>query len=81
VFAHLENGKPGAGGEIQLTDAIAATIGRSPVHACKVRGFHADAGVPAGLLAAAVHEARNDPALRKVVLSAVEAWRKDGSAS
>ncbi len=32
VFGHLARGEKGAGGEIQLTDAIAATIGRIPLH-------------------------------------------------
>jgi UTP--glucose-1-phosphate uridylyltransferase len=80
VFGRLSSGKPGAGGEIQLTDAIAATIGHSPVHACKVRGNHADAGAPAGMLAAALFEAREDASMRAVVLEAVESWRKLGLA-
>ena len=32
VFDHLARGEKGAGGEIQLTDAIATTIGRIPLH-------------------------------------------------
>jgi UTP--glucose-1-phosphate uridylyltransferase len=79
VFDHLADGKPGAGGEVQLTDAIAAMIGESPLHACTVKGFHADAGTPAGLLHAALHEARKDPALREVVLAAVESWRRESA--
>jgi UTP--glucose-1-phosphate uridylyltransferase len=31
IFGYLENTKPGAGGEIQLTDAIAAMLDTSPV--------------------------------------------------
>lgn len=81
VFDHLSDAKPGAGGEVQLTDAIAKMIGDSPVHARTVNGYHADAGVPVGLLAASLFEARNDPALRQVVLSAVESWRKEGVAT
>ena len=78
VFDHLENAKPGAGGEVQLTDAIAAMIGESPVHACAIEGRHADAGVPVGLLQAALYEARKDPALREAVIAAVEAWKQEG---
>ncbi len=77
VFDYLEGACPGAGGEIQLTDAIAKTIGEIPLHACQVKGFHADAGVPAGLLAASLFEARKDPALRQVVMTMVESWRHD----
>ncbi len=81
VFEHLRNGKPGAGGEVQLTDAISATIGETPVHACTLKGYHADAGVPAGMLQAALYEAGKDPALRQLVLSAVEAWGRERAAS
>lgn len=77
VFDHLAKGSPGAGGEVQLTDAIAAMIGESPLHACAVKGFHTDAGTPAGLLQAALHRARQDPALREVVQAAVESWRDE----
>ncbi len=79
VFDHLAEGKPGAGGEVQLTDAIAAMIGESPLHACTVKGFHADAGTPAGLLHAALHQAGKDPALREVVLAAVESWQRESA--
>ncbi len=79
VFEYLERGRPGAGGEIQLTDAIAARIGQSPLHACTVRGFHADAGVPSGLLAASLFEAGKDKVLRQVVMSIVETWRSEGN--
>ncbi len=79
VFNHLEKTKPGAGGEIQITDAIAALIGESPLHACVLTGAHMDAGVPAGLFAASIHEAQKDPALRHAVLEAVKSWRKDGA--
>ncbi|MSQ09302.1 MAG: UTP--glucose-1-phosphate uridylyltransferase [Dehalococcoidia bacterium] len=81
VLDHLANTKPGAGGEVQLTDAIAAMIGESPVHACAVEGRHADAGVPAGLLQAALYEARKDPALREAVMATVAAWQQDNIAS
>lgn len=65
VFPHLEKGQRGAGGEIQLTDGIAATIGHRPVHACVFKGAHIDAGTPPGMLAAAMFEAKRDGALHK----------------
>jgi UTP--glucose-1-phosphate uridylyltransferase len=74
VLDHLAEERTGAGGEIQLTDAIAATIGTEPVHSCTFEGEHADAGTPAGMLEAALREARDDPALRSRVLELVRDW-------
>ncbi len=75
VFDYLEGEHAGAGGEIQLTDAIQATIGSLPVHACRFEGHHADTGNPGGMLQAALHEAGNDPALRELVKSAIAEWK------
>ncbi len=74
VFEYLEGEHAGAGGEIQITDAIESTIGKVPVHACKFKGFHADTGNPGGMLEAALHEAGKDPELRKLVKSAIAFW-------
>ncbi len=38
IFKLLEATKPGAGGEIQLTDAIATLLQQKPVHAYRFRG-------------------------------------------
>lgn len=57
VFDILDGLPPGANGEIQLTDAIAAQLSRSRVYATLVPGVHVDAGTPVGLLRASVHEA------------------------
>jgi UTP--glucose-1-phosphate uridylyltransferase len=67
VFDYLAQEKSGAGGEIQITDAIASLIGNSPVHARKLSGFHADTGNPGGMLEAAIHVAKQDPELAEVV--------------
>ena len=74
VFDHLARGSAGAGGEIQLTDAIAATIGKEDLFACEFEGEHFDAGEPKGLLLAALDAARSDPELRAAVLDAVAGW-------
>ncbi len=74
VFDHLARGSAGAGGEIQLTDAIQATIGDEDVFACEFEGDHCDAGEPKGLLMAALNAARSDPELRTAVLDAVAGW-------
>lgn len=74
VFDYLEEEHAGAGGEIQLTDAIEATIGKLPVFACRFDGHHADTGNPGGMLEAALYEAGKNPALRELVKSAIAAW-------
>ena len=71
VFEYLAEEHSGAGGEIQITDAIASLLGRSPVHARKFEGFHADTGNPGGMLEAAIHVARQDPELADVVRRAL----------
>ncbi|MDA1296655.1 MAG: UTP--glucose-1-phosphate uridylyltransferase [Chloroflexi bacterium] len=74
VFEYLSGEHAGAGGEIQLTDAIEATLGAVPVHACRFKGHHVDTGNPGGMLQAALYEAGRDPALRKLVNEAISAW-------
>lgn len=74
VFEYLSGEHAGAGGEIQLTDAIEATLGAVPVHACRFEGHHVDTGNPGGMLQAALYEAGRDPALRKLVNEAISAW-------
>jgi UTP--glucose-1-phosphate uridylyltransferase len=52
IFDILESGKAGAGGEIQLTDAIAAHIGKSRLDAYVIGGQHFDCGSKIGFLEA-----------------------------
>lgn len=52
VFAELDAHKPGTGGEIQLTDAMAATIGRVPFHGLRFEGKRYDCGDKLGFLEA-----------------------------
>ncbi len=54
VFHHLEKLKPGAGGEIQLTDGIAALIREEPVMAFEFDGIRFDCGSKLGYLQATV---------------------------
>lgn len=54
VFAHLDKKERGAGGEIQLTDAIAATLGQIPLHGLRYQGRRFDCGSKAGFVAANV---------------------------
>lgn len=62
VFGALERIEPGAGGELQLTDAIVALVDEGhPVHVVVHRGGRHDLGNPGGLLRAAVDFALEDP--------------------
>lgn len=54
IFDILENQEPGAGGEIQLTDAMAKIARRDGVMAYKYPGVHHDMGSKLGLLKANV---------------------------
>jgi len=61
IFAALEGVTPGAGGEIQLTDAIAALIGRQPVSGFRFEGVRFDCGDRQGWLMANVAFALDRP--------------------
>lgn len=63
VIAHLARHRRGAGGEIQLTDAIAALVGAVPVHGYRFAGERFDCGTPLGLLEASVAVALARPDL------------------
>jgi UTP--glucose-1-phosphate uridylyltransferase len=54
IFEKLENTGRGAGGEIQLTDAIADLLSESPVYAYSFRGQRYDCGSKLGYLKAMV---------------------------
>jgi UTP--glucose-1-phosphate uridylyltransferase len=71
VFAELDRQEAGAGGEIQITDAMARLIGRMPFHAVKTSCARYDCGDKVGFLHAniAVGLGRSDiaPALRAIL--------------
>jgi UTP--glucose-1-phosphate uridylyltransferase len=54
VFDHLDRHETGAGGEIQLTDAMAKMIGNTPFHALRYAGRRYDCGSRLGFLEANV---------------------------
>jgi len=54
IFEHLANLKPGAGGEIQLTDALAKLVHEQPVLAYNFEGRRYDCGSKIGYLQATV---------------------------
>src|SRR5574343_600357 len=61
IFHHLENIKPGAGGEIQLTDGIASLLGEEQVLAYRYEGIRYDCGSKPGYLQATVDLGRRHP--------------------
>jgi UTP--glucose-1-phosphate uridylyltransferase len=52
VFGHLSSHERGAGGEIQLTDAMAKMIGAAPFHGLRFEGERFDCGDKAGFFEA-----------------------------
>jgi UTP--glucose-1-phosphate uridylyltransferase len=69
IFDLLETTRPGAGGEIQLTDAISTLLREEPVLAYRFQGTRFDCGTHIGLIEATIrhaldHETLSDPARR-----------------
>jgi UTP--glucose-1-phosphate uridylyltransferase len=65
IFEHLERLGQGAGGEIQLTDGIAALMREEAVYAYRFNGKRYDCGSKLGYLQATVEYALSHPALGK----------------
>ena len=72
IFPLLAEGQVGAGGEIQLTDAMRRLLKQEPVWGVVYRGKRFDCGTQKGWLAANVQLALDDPELRDVVLDIVK---------
>jgi len=60
IFELLEKTKPGAGGEIQLTDAIETLLSEQSVYAYRFSGTRFDCGNKLGLVKATLHMALQD---------------------
>jgi UTP--glucose-1-phosphate uridylyltransferase len=67
IFGDLATQTPGAGGEIQLTDAIARGIGRVGLAGFVFSGTRFDCGSKAGMLRATLHLAQADPDYAEVL--------------
>ena len=73
IFQLLEQTTPGAGGEIQLTDAIEALLKeQGKVLAYRFEGIRFDCGNKAGLVRATMHMAMQDPKLAPTVRKFLE---------
>ena len=71
IFEALGRHERGAGGEIQLTDAMAALIGRQPFHGLRFEGERFDCGTKDGWLEANIAYALADPARREATAATV----------
>ncbi len=68
VFDFLSQQRRGAGGEIQLTDAIVDCMDDLPTHGVVVDAARYDAGVPEGMFGATLHQAAKDPTMRQMIV-------------
>jgi len=73
IFELLEKTTPGAGGEIQLTDAIAALLTDDKVYAYRFEGTRFDCGSKLGLVKATLHFALQDPTLAEATRAFIAA--------
>ena len=73
IFEILETQPRGAGGEIQLTDAMATLMGRQDFHALEYEGTTYDCGDKLGLLRANVAFALRHPTLGAAARTAIKA--------
>ena len=64
VMQALETVQPGAGGEIQLTDAFRHVLEKGPVYAYRFKGTRYDAGDKLGFLQATIAYALKNPDVR-----------------
>jgi UTP--glucose-1-phosphate uridylyltransferase len=72
IFNILDQQKPGAGGEIQITDAIASMIGSKDVYGYRFDGTRYDCGELVGFVAANVAFALDRPNIRDRVMQELE---------
>ena len=75
VFDHLGRHDKGAGGEIQLTDAIARMIGSAPAHGLRFSGRRYDCGDKLGYLEAILAAALDRPDLAEDVRKLLARYR------
>jgi UTP-glucose-1-phosphate uridylyltransferase len=83
VLAELDRGEPGAGKEIQLTDAIKRTLGAHPVVALEFEGDYHDTGTVPGYLRANLTLAMRREELRDelgpLLNDLLSEWRSSGT--
>ena len=77
VFEHLSRFEKGAGGEIQLTDAMARMIGNAPFHGLRFEGERFDCGDKIGFFEANIAFALARDEMRDDVASVLRRYTKD----
>ncbi|MCE7887175.1 MAG: UTP--glucose-1-phosphate uridylyltransferase [Alphaproteobacteria bacterium PRO2] len=77
VFDHLSAFETGAGGEIQLTDAMAKLIGKQPFHGLRFEGQHYDCGSRLGFIEANIAYMINDKGIGAQVRKIVQAYASE----
>ncbi|MDR1874053.1 MAG: UTP--glucose-1-phosphate uridylyltransferase GalU [Synergistaceae bacterium] len=76
IFPLLAEGRAGAGGEIQLTDAMKRLLETEPMWGLVYRGRRFDCGTQKGWLAANIQLALEDADLNPVILDIVNAFKE-----
>lgn len=74
VMEALEHTRPGAGGEIQLTDGIAGALADGPVWGLEFDGELLDVGTPEGWIKTLVRTARDHPTFGPALQQALEEY-------
>jgi UTP--glucose-1-phosphate uridylyltransferase len=77
IFEEIEKQEPGAGGEIQITDAMIRLMGRQPFYGLKYDGKTFDCGDKVGFLTANVAFALEHPKLADDFRNALNALLKN----
>lgn len=72
VLEIIDSLKPGAGGEIQLTDALVELLERRPFYGVRFSGQRFDCGSKVGLLKASLHVALQRPELTQEIQEELE---------
>jgi UTP--glucose-1-phosphate uridylyltransferase len=76
VFDHLADFEKGAGGEIQLTDAMAKLIGKQPFYASRFEGKSYDSGSRLGFIAANIAYALKDKEIGSAVEDIIKSYNQ-----
>ena len=74
VFKHLAGQQKGAGGEIQLTDALARMIGGAPFHGYRFEGTRFDCGDKVGFFEANLAFALARPDIGAAARAAMQSY-------
>ncbi|MFZ4763206.1 MAG: UTP--glucose-1-phosphate uridylyltransferase GalU [Alphaproteobacteria bacterium] len=77
VFSWLEKGNKGAGGEIQITDAMARLIGKQAFHGLRFSGVRYDCGDKLGFLQANIAFALKRPDLGQQLAEWLQTYAQD----